>query len=297
MEERMRGYLFATMAAAAATFSAAPIAAAADLPQAPVYTKAPPVAPAADWTGFYLGLGVGARSANANVSTVSETAGPFFNVLALVCGGGFGGGGTSCATQTLSSTAFRFDPYIGFNWQFAPQWVAGFEGDFGFANNKSTLNGAAYPGGGVFNLSLAGDSFAVKSTWDAGARLRLGYLVTPTFLLYATGGAAWQHVAATATCNDGTVCSAVAAPPLITPFSITDATTRLGYSIGGGIETMLTSHWLARAEYRYADFGSIQNSDTVCTTGLCGLTPTGLTTTYKIHLTTQTASFGLAYKF
>ena len=300
----MRGHSVATIAVAAVfcagsflagSLGAMSKATAADLPAAPVYkAAAAPAAPAADWTGFYAGLGVGARWADTETSTLSVVNGAVGNVLPFACS--MPGPGVSCTGQSLGSAAFRFAPYVGYDWQFASQWVAGFEGDGGIANNKATLNGIAYPGSVFFSQGAAGDSLSVKSSWDAGLRARLGFLVNPTVLLYATGGAAWQHFSATATCRDLVVCG----PPamLVSPFSITDATTRLGYSVGGGFETMLTPHWLIRAEYRYSDFGNIQNSDTVCATaGSCLITATGLTTTYKVRLTTQIASFGLGYKF
>jgi hypothetical protein len=57
-----RGFFIAIFAA----LTAAPAAFAGDMPApAPVYTKAP-VPVANDWTGFYLGAGVGFRSANAS---------------------------------------------------------------------------------------------------------------------------------------------------------------------------------------------------------------------------------------
>ena len=37
---------------------------------------------------------------------------------------------------------------------------------------------------------------------------------------------------------------------------ITIGDTRLGYTIGGGIETQVVGNWFARGEYRYADFGT-----------------------------------------
>jgi outer membrane immunogenic protein len=82
----------------------------------------------------------------------------------------------------------------------------------------------------------AGDAFAVKTTWDASARLRAGYLFNPTLLLYATGGAAWLHVEETSTC--GTLPFGVAAwtcgpgqfvgGTTLVPAAISHSDTRLG---------------------------------------------------------------------
>jgi outer membrane immunogenic protein len=125
--------------------------------------------PASDWTGFYAGAGVGLRSTQIDASTISEVVvGTGQDFLSLACSGGFGFF-PSCAGQSLNSTGFRFDPYLGYNWQFATHWLVGLEGDFGIGNNLDTLNGMAYPGGGIFNSGLSGDSFTVKAGWDERA--------------------------------------------------------------------------------------------------------------------------------
>ena len=55
-------------------------------------------------------------------------------------------------------------------------------------------------------------------------------------------------------------------------------------------------NWIVRGEYRYADFGTITNTDTrSCAPGLC--VPSSLVITDTLHLRTQTATFGIAYKF
>jgi outer membrane immunogenic protein len=256
---------------------------------APVYTKGP-IAPAASWTGFYLGAGAGFRSANVSEQTLSAAEPGFSNGNLMdpdtcsfaLCG----------TTSSLDRTAFRFSPYFGYNWQIAPQWLVGVEGDAGFGTRTSTINGVPLPGAGLFSIdNVPGDSFAVKTSWDASARARVGYLATPDLLVYATGGPAWQHVEATSTCgpkNGFFNCG------LAGNFSstVTDTTTKLGYTIGGGIETMVGGHWLVRGEFRYSDFGTLTNNDV-----RTRLPSNLLITSYKLHLTAETALIGLAYKF
>jgi outer membrane immunogenic protein len=79
------------------------------------------------------------------------------------------------------------------------------------------------------------------------------------------------------------------------PQVITNSADKLGWTIGAGLETMIWRHWLARAEYRYADFGT--SSFAIARTG----GPVGgvqsWTDTYDLVLRTHTATFGLAYKF
>jgi outer membrane immunogenic protein len=251
---------------------------------APVYSKAP-VIPAASWTGFYLGAGVGLRSTNVNEQTLSATEGGSSLMTAVECQTLLCGG-----AQPLDNTAFRFAPYFGYNWQVLPQWLVGLEGDVGFGSRTSTYNGVPLPGAGLFNGegNVAGDSFTVKSSWDASARARVGYLVTPGFLIYATGGPAWQQVEATSTCgaNNFFVCGTGFFAP-----TVTDSTTKLGWTIGGGIETLAWGHWLVRGELRYSDFGAISNTD------IRSASFGTLITNYKLNLTTETGLIGAAYKF
>jgi outer membrane immunogenic protein len=271
-----------------ATLAAAPAAFAADLPSpAPVYSKASaPVALPASWTGFYLGGGVGNRSSQVDGDITPAS----INVFNDVCAPG---SNFTCTGESLNSTGLRFSPYLGYNYQFATRWLAGIEGDAGFGSSTATLLSAFYPNTSLTNFTGGSDSFAVKTGWDASLRGRLGFLVTPSFLIYGTGGAAWQHVDATSTCSKAA--DSNCASGFFAPSVITDSSTRIGWTIGAGIETMLWHNWIVRGEYRYADFGTISNTDTR-NCPACILQPT-LTITDILRLKTQTATFGIAYKF
>lgn len=197
-----------------------------------------------------------------------------------------------CGTgSSFDHTAFRFSPYFGYNWQFGQQWLAGLEGDVGFGSKTSTLSGVPLPGAGVFSgFNSVGDSFAVETSWDASLRARIGYLATSDVLVYATAGPAWQRVAATSICgqNNFFTCGGSGLRSVVS-----DTTTKLGYTIGGGIETMIGGHWLLRGELRYSDFGSITNTDIRTDLPFTD----NVTTSYKLRLTTETALVGVGYKF
>ncbi len=259
---------------------------AADMAPAPVYTKEPVAPPLPSWSGFYLGSGVGFRSANVSEQTLSATEDGVSLLDSPFCS--FEPCGT---TSSLGHTSFRFSPYFGYNWQFAQQWLAGVEGDAGFGSKTSTIDGVPLPGAGVFSsFNSVGESFAVKTSWDASLRARIGYLATPDVLIYATAGPAWQRVEATSTCgpNNFFICGGIGITGVVT-----DTTTKLGYTVGGGIETLMGGHWLLRAEFRYSDFGSIINTDVRTDVPFTD----NVTTSYKLHLTTETALAGVAYKF
>ena len=124
------------------------------------YTKAPVMAPAFDWSGFYLGGYVGAgASKNSGFDPTGSAAG-----VIEPNGYGFNGGGT-----------------IGYNWQlgvapFGLKWVVGVEGDIGYLDTSH-------------NVQDLNDSFRYnsKSSWVATLRGRIGVTDGPN-LSYLTGG-------------------------------------------------------------------------------------------------------------
>ncbi len=120
----------------------------------------------------------------------------------------------------------------GYNWQFTPQWVAGIEGDIGYLGiNRSFSN---------WDNDTA---FGVKTDWYGTIRGRLGYSTGPA-LLYVTGGAAFVNVKNNFDDRGGT------------PTSASRSEIAAGWTVGGGIETMLGGNWSAKAEYLYIDAGS-----------------------------------------
>jgi outer membrane immunogenic protein len=262
----------------------------ADLP-APVY-KAAVAAPAPfSWTGLYVGGEVGGEWANTtwNTTAITDPAHPGYTVDAS-------------SPQGFNPAGVRAGGYAGYNWQFAPQWVTGIEGDIAWADKTATAAGipgcalpvasscagsaglSANPGPGV-------DSSSVTMGWDASLRARFGFLVTPRTLLYSTGGVAWQEMQASATCQHSTpdpICFNVASNAFSTA---TNSTVRTGWTVGGGVEAAVYGNWLARAEYRFADFGTWNNTFDLSVPGASDVVHANL------KAVTHTATVGLAYKF
>ncbi len=106
--------------------------------------------------------------------------------------------------------------FAGYNYQ-VNNWVAGLEAD-------AVLSGAEGSGGGI----------NVNQNWSASLRLRAGYSLE-SFLLYGTGGLA---VSGTELSGGGSK----------------ETETQLGWTIGAGIESMITDNVSARVEYRYSDY-------------------------------------------
>jgi outer membrane immunogenic protein len=269
---------------------------AADLP---LKTPAPP-APSYNWTGFYLGAGVGMRSTLVDASVTAATIDQSVNTglpagisVPIPSAAQCARLGGCIPGEPLDNTAFRGSVYAGWNWQVSPQWVLGVEGDVGWANKTTTLNGIDYPMSILPTFGgAAGNTFAVKTTWDASVRARAGWLFNPSVLLYVTGGAAWLHVESTSTCDTVAAGGSPCRPGGYAPSVITDSRTKTGWTLGGGIEAMLNPNWLVRAEYRYADFGTISNTDIRVDPGI-----NPLVVSYDLRVRTHTALFGIAYKF
>jgi outer membrane immunogenic protein len=273
----------AAFIAAVSTIALTQIALAADMPtKAPVYKA--PVAVAPSWTGFYVGGSVGGRWTDVDWTTTCLYNPSSINNCPLN-----GLDPNRIATrnpESFNSSALRGGLYGGFNWQLNPTWVVGIEGDYAWAeNNKSANNGIP---GTLQAVFIDQDVAEVKQTWDAGVRGRLGYLINPNLMLFAAAGASWTHIAATTTCAATTAlswCSSGGAG-----LSASVSTTKVGWTVGGGLEWMLAPNWLLRGEYRYADYGTFTANILADPAGGAGLIA-------DIAVRTHTALFGVAYKF
>jgi outer membrane immunogenic protein len=205
---------------------------AADLPsrKAPAYMPPPPPPPL--WTGFYVGLNAGYTFGDSNSTTIGSfplVAG--FEPAAASAGGIFGGG---------NRDGFIGGGQIGYNWQFGPQFLAGIEAD---------IQGVA-SGNGATQFSNGFTAFSITNRLDylGTVRGRLGWLFTPTLLLYGTGGLAYGGVSST---------MALWQPALGGIGGSTFADTRVGWTAGGGVEWMFWPNWSAKVEYLYYDLGSV----------------------------------------
>jgi outer membrane immunogenic protein len=183
---------------------------AADLP-ARTYTKAAPVyaAPVYNWTGFYIGGHLGGAFGASNGFTTTNA-----GIVGSTNNSSFLGGGQ-----------------LGYNYQFAPNWVLGIEGDIsGLSNNNKSFG----IGGGT-GVTTGSSGYLADVTG------RLGYTWGPT-MLYGKGGVAFR---------DSTSFTPTGAAVLTS----TNANST-GYTVGGGLEYMFAPSWSAKVEYQYYDFGT-----------------------------------------
>jgi len=159
--------------------------------------------------------------------------------------GGYGWGSTrhTNGTNGISSGTNSdlksgvFGGTYGYNWQWGAV-VAGLEGDLSWMHMSTNFadNGSGY--------CTPGPSCITKVNWLGTDRARLGY-AWDRYLAYVTGGVAYGSVEAT--------CCAPAT-------TISDETkTRVGFTVGAGLEAMLVSNLSAKIEYLYVDLGDQTN--------------------------------------
>jgi len=267
----MKKLVLALTAVAAFTGSAS----AADLGARP-YTKAPvAVAPAYNWTGFYIfgGGGGGLWNADSNVQSTGPGGGVGF----------FGPAGTALTRdQRLGGSGWFGTVGIGYDWQFNGRWVAGLFADGQFGDIRGSLSDPV--------LGIEGTE-KLKTSYAAG--VRLGYLVAPNVLSYVNGGYSGSEWSGT---NMSTL-FAGGSPTLATTGSLQ----RNGWFIGGGVENNLdifgitAPGWFMKTEYRSAFYDRVTLPET-CTVAGCGAVgPTGTAVTFKPW--NQTISTSLVYRF
>jgi outer membrane immunogenic protein len=239
----MKRVAIALLAGVAAAAGLGQSASAADL----AVKALPPPPVLQSWTGFYIGVhGGGAWQGNQNM-TFQDPNGIIAPVgLNNVGNSAFGGvGGLQ----------------LGYNWQFAPAWVVGAEGDFSWASlsdNRTatpltfTAGGVAVgnPGGGPGLVNNTSVHMSANTEWLSSVRAKLGFTGwLNNTMFYATGGVAWANVEYSA--QEANV-PAVFARQFLSVSSFTQVQT--GWVAGGGAEWMVTPNILLRAEYLFYNF-------------------------------------------
>ena len=271
--------LFATLALGGSAFAA-------DLPAKPLAYKAAPPAAAYSWTGFYVGANAGYAWGHSDPASSFACQVPGacpYNVPVQLSA--FSAAGTGI----VSPNGFPGGGQVGYNYQ-SGQFLYGVELDIeSFRLNGSLAGGGLAPSG-------SGQSFAVTTSvgtnWLFTARPRIGWLIQPQFLLYATGGLAVTGLKVGNNVSDN--CAAVVLcglPNLVGASSASETMT--GYAVGGGGEWAFYPHWSVKGEYLFVNFGSVS---TTLTTNLAGAAvPNTMTTSAKLNA--SIARLGLNYKF
>jgi outer membrane immunogenic protein len=220
---RKKGFLIATSAGFAA--AAVPGAQAADMPiKAPRYIE-----PAASWEGWYIGAHAGAAWQKADVTTNSG----FFNNDGYFIPN---------PNASISKTGFIGGGQIGYNWQHG-NFVFGLEGDISGLSGKASTS---------FNTGYQTGSYSSQIRWLSTVRSRFGLAVGDT-MAYATAGVAFGGVRSSAKFDF----------EFSDSLSYSSSKTRVGWTVGGGVEHMLNRNWTVGLEGLFVDLGrsTINNVD------------------------------------
>jgi len=263
----IRKLLLASVGAIALTGSAL----AADLPsRAPPPVYLPPV-PIFTWTGIYVGgqIGYAWGQDHNDFVTAFPARGPL--LVGVFADNTFG----------QNSNGVIGGAHVGYNYQIN-QWVLGLEGDVNGTSMKKTLVFAPGVFGGPVGLFGTGITATTRADIQGSIRGRVG-VAWDRALLYATGGVAFGGF---------NTSYSVFSPFFATGGTASFSTTRVGWTVGGGIDYAVTNNWSVRAEYRYTDFGRATNTpfSTV-------FAPFGGGFTGRHHFTENQVQVGFSYKF
>jgi outer membrane immunogenic protein len=293
---------------------------AADMPvqrQRPQQTERAPAQQQSNWSGTQVG------GFNGGSSVSNGFAEPGSNLFFSCIGVGSFGCVSPVTPVPDVETHFNFDKdrlsftfggFVGYRWQFG-SFVAGVEGDAALKRGETTdsltvISTAAYPSLGETAHRTEQFYGQSKQTWDASFRARLGMLVTPSVLVYGTGGVAFGEVSGSYTYSavnnyfDG---SGFLDLTHLAHASGAWNETRVGWTGGGGVEVALWGAWKARIEYRYTDLGTFTKTVPLTRTcadagsgpATCATAPNTGSTAATIDLTStfQTVRVGLGFDF
>lgn len=229
-------------------------AAAADLPSiksAPVVTQTPM------WTGFYAGLNSGGMWSNSNtyLSSYPLYSNPVINRFSAPTAGIVATGNVS--TQ---NSGFIGGGQIGYNWQAYDRFVLGLEADIqGIAGTSGQGSGTS----AGYIPSTSSDTWtAVKDTSNnlsylGTVRGRIGFLVTPSLLIFGSGGLAYGGINS----NTSSTWIGIPTPSFSSGGNVfygsgNVSNSQVGWAAGGGADWMFMSNWSAKIEYLYYDLGN-----------------------------------------
>jgi outer membrane immunogenic protein len=230
-----------TALAVAAVFDFASVASGADMPTKAPFYKAPAAASVYNWTGFYVGgnVGYGWGTADNTLSLSQQLDGPDSATLG--------------ATDSNRIKGVIGGLQAGYNWQLAPSWLAGVEADIQASGQKgTTVYGATIIGPAATGNNAATLTDTNKLNWFGTVRGRLG-VTSDRWLVYATGGLAYGEVKVHGNAQPANNFSFVSNAPIVW----SDSATKVGWTIGAGVENALSGNWSWKVEYLYMDLGSV----------------------------------------
>jgi outer membrane immunogenic protein len=224
--KQMRKIIVALLAATTLGVGAA---AAADISRrapAPVYSPAPVFS----WAGFYVGANAGYSWGSTDIGYSTPYAAP---------------------SMTTHPDSFIGGGQIGYNWQ-TGLVVWGLETDIAWrhgSDDATFLFGAKTTANAPFG-TFSGDNaaFHTEQNWLGTVRGRIGY-AAGSWLPYVTGGLAYGNV-------KHSITETLGAPNQANTRTISESTTKAGWTVGAGVDYAFAGPWSLGLEYLYVDLGT-----------------------------------------
>ena len=184
--------------------------------------------------------------------------------------------------QRGNASGFTGGGQVGFNWQ-AGNTVLGLETDFqSFRQNSRSTATGLFPDYCPLPFTI---SHSTSTDWLWTLRPRVGFAAN-NWLVYATGGVAVANVKANWQYTDD----------FANTESASLSKTKVGWTVGAGVEYAISQAWSVKAEYLYVDLGDEQ----ITTHNLlnAGVDPIpGQPFFHSVSLKSNIVRAGLNYKF
>jgi outer membrane immunogenic protein len=183
--------------------------------------------------------------------------------------------------RSLGTSGGEIGGFIGYNYQFAGNWVIGAEFDGGYMFLRDSKERQFIDPD--FESEFAAE-VSIKTNYLLTLGGKIGYAFCH-WMPYFTGGGAWANV---------DFSGRLVEPGTENFLKGGTSDTRTGWFVGGGVEYMLTNHWRLRAQYQYIDLGE---------TGFTRTTPfiQGITEPFISHrsvdMREHNAQFAIIYAF
>lgn len=267
---------------------------AADLPS----QKAPPAPPVLSWTGAYAGLNAGYGWGTNSNSASGWGAGSSGGSSMQASGGwtnytytagtytvnganSWSANAVGSAQSPMTQSGFIGGAQFGYNYQWKNNFLVGFETDIQGTSMRGGSSATGVFGGGSTQGTASGNaSGSGVLTTTAGvdylgtARGRIGYIWSPSLLIYGTAGLAyggvWAKTGLNGALNVTSNNNGAASVPLVTQSFSSNAEQNsllVGYSAGGGAEWMFMPNWSLKAEALYYNLGNMNISNATIATG------------------------------
>jgi outer membrane immunogenic protein len=249
----------------------------------------PPPPPAYGWTGWYIGGNVGGGWGHRDVSFTANDP-----IAANVVPPG----------QSIDTKGVVGGLQLGYNWQFQPNWLLGFETDFDWSGIR---------GSSTAPFTALQDPYTSTVDehieWFGTVRGRLGWLPwNNNLLIYGTAGFAYGRVKHTGSLSEAPGHGdGVAAIPPGPSFSCglggtnpcfvgSSGNTATGWTAGGGVEYALWQQWSLKLEYLYVSLASKGLTETAQSVLNPGNTPASFNANFG-HTNFNIVRVGLNYQF